>query len=65
MIRNVYGASVLGIDLSSNMIEIAKERLVKHNIEDIVFEIKDATTQKYDEASFDVVYSSHGILYFV
>ena len=57
--RNEYGASVLGIDLSKNMIDIANERLSKNNLKNIEFQIKDATTQNYEAASFDVIYSSH------
>ena len=53
----MYGASVLGIDLSKNMIDIANERLVKHNLKNIDFQIKDATTQNYEAGSFDVIYS--------
>ena len=55
--RREYGAKVLGFDLSKNMVDIAQERLAKHGLDDIVFEIKDATLIDYPEGTFDVIYS--------
>ena len=39
------------------MVDIAQERLAKHGLDDIVFEIKDATLIDYPEGTFDVIYS--------
>ncbi|XP_066438353.1 uncharacterized protein [Eleutherodactylus coqui] len=59
-----YGVEVLGMDLSSNMVEIAMERAVKENApEQVQFEIGDATRRIFPEASFDVVYSRDTILH--
>ncbi|XP_075693450.1 uncharacterized protein LOC142660644 isoform X2 [Rhinoderma darwinii] len=59
----MYGVEVLGMDLSSNMVEIAMERAVKEKIPQVQFEIGDATRRIFPEASFDVVYSRDTILH--
>lgn len=61
-----YGVSVVGIDLSTNMVHVALERSMQHEAYrelDVEFEICDATTKAYDDASFDVVYSRDTILH--
>nr|DBA17099.1 TPA: hypothetical protein GDO54_002594 [Pyxicephalus adspersus] len=58
-----YGVEVLGMDLSSNMVEIAMERAVKEKTPLVQFEIGDATRRVFPEASFDVVYSRDTILH--
>ncbi|KAK6466201.1 phosphoethanolamine N-methyltransferase 3-like isoform X1 [Huso huso] len=58
-----FGASVLGIDLSSNMVEIAMERSVEENLPSVQFEVGDATRRLFPECSFDVVYSRDTILH--
>ena len=63
-----YGVNVLGIDLSSNMIEIANERLVKERMRfpagaSVGFELCDATKRNFPENSFDVIYSRDTILH--
>jgi len=63
LMRRDYGAKVLGFDLSKNMVDIAEERLAKHGMDDVKFEIKDATTQDYPEGTFDVIYSRDTILH--
>ena len=56
-IRRDYGAKVLGFDLSKNMVDIAQERLQKHGLDKVNFEIKDATQIDFPEGTFDVIYS--------
>ncbi|XP_029467405.1 phosphomethylethanolamine N-methyltransferase-like isoform X2 [Rhinatrema bivittatum] len=58
-----YGVEVLGVDLSSNMVEIAMERTIQENTSLVQFEIADATRRIFPEASFDVVYSRDTILH--
>ncbi|XP_063801185.1 uncharacterized protein LOC134969271 isoform X2 [Pseudophryne corroboree] len=58
-----YGVEVLGMDLSSNMVEIAMERAIQEKTPMVQFEIGDATRRIFPEASFDVVYSRDTILH--
>uniref|UniRef100_A0A8C5MS06 phosphoethanolamine N-methyltransferase n=1 Tax=Leptobrachium leishanense TaxID=445787 RepID=A0A8C5MS06_9ANUR len=59
----MYGAEVLGMDLSSNMVEIAMERAIEEKTPLVQFEIGDATKRIFPDASFDVVYSRDTILH--
>merc|ERR1739838_416687 len=63
LMKREYGAKVLGFDLSKNMVDIAQERLEKHGMDDVEFEIKDATLIDYPEGTFDVIYSRDTILH--
>lgn len=58
-----YGASVLGIDLSTNMIAIAFERAHDIGLQNVTFEVADATTRQFPDSAFDVVYSRDTILH--
>ncbi|XP_051514435.1 uncharacterized protein LOC127418090 isoform X1 [Myxocyprinus asiaticus] len=58
-----FGVEVLGMDLSSNMVEIAMERAVKEKLPLVQFEVSDATKRRFPEATFDVVYSRDTILH--
>ena len=58
-----YGASVVGIDLSTNMVNFALERAQQKKGLNVEFEICDATTKEYPPESFDVVYSRDTILH--
>ncbi|CAM4618017.1 unnamed protein product [Leuciscus chuanchicus] len=58
-----FGAEVLGMDLSSNMVEIAMERAVTEKLPLVQFEVSDATKRRFPDASFDVVYSRDTILH--
>ncbi len=61
-----YGALVYGVDLSSNMIGLAKERrseqpaAVAHRVR---FHEEDATVASYPDDFYDVVYSRDTILH--
>jgi len=61
-----FGAHFLGVDLSSNMIELAKvyrakqEPAVQHRCQ---FRVEDATTMPYPENFYDVLYSRDTILH--
>ncbi|XP_077143573.1 uncharacterized protein LOC143806664 isoform X1 [Ranitomeya variabilis] len=58
-----YGVDILGMDLSSNMVEIAMERAIMEKTPKVQFEIGDATRRIFTDASFDVVYSRDTILH--
>ncbi|XP_070563864.1 uncharacterized protein [Ptychodera flava] len=61
-----YGVEVLGVDLSSNMIEIAMERTVaKTDNPQVQFEVCDVTRRDFHADAFDVIYSSHIIVHVV
>uniref|UniRef100_A0A8C4WWB4 phosphoethanolamine N-methyltransferase n=2 Tax=Eptatretus burgeri TaxID=7764 RepID=A0A8C4WWB4_EPTBU len=58
-----FGVDVLGIDLSSNMVEIALERSREENTPRVQFEVCDATKREFREGMFDVIYSRDTILH--
>ncbi|RLN72326.1 hypothetical protein BBJ28_00022127 [Nothophytophthora sp. Chile5] len=66
---NRFHVSVLGIDLSTNMVFQAMERFqtshqpTEDRANDVAFEICDATTREFPDASFDVIYSRDTILH--
>ncbi|DBA03129.1 TPA: hypothetical protein N0F65_003376 [Lagenidium giganteum] len=62
---NTFGVSVVGVDLSTNMVFRAMEQFPNcHNsATDVEFEVCDATTKQFPPASFDVVYSRDTILH--
>jgi phosphoethanolamine N-methyltransferase len=64
---NSFGASVHGIDLSTNMVYRAIEQYATHHTprdgNDVEFEICDATTKQFPPQSFDVIYSRDTILH--
>ncbi|XP_060081828.1 uncharacterized protein LOC132561114 [Ylistrum balloti] len=60
-----FGVKVIAMDLSSNMIDIAKERAKELNITetDVDFEVADATRREYPPDYFDVIFSRDTILH--
>ncbi|XP_064611042.1 uncharacterized protein LOC135475181 isoform X2 [Liolophura sinensis] len=60
-----YGVNVLGVDLSSNMISIALERVeqMAGDKSQVKFEVADVTKRQYPCDSFDVIYSRDTILH--
>ncbi|KAE8986360.1 Phosphoethanolamine [Phytophthora rubi] len=58
-----YGVSVVGIDLSTNMVHRALETSMQDPNADVEFEICDATQKEFPDSSFDVVYSRDTILH--
>jgi ubiquinone/menaquinone biosynthesis C-methylase UbiE len=47
--------SIIGIDKSERMIEIAKNRLRKSEANNVVFEVGDAESLKFSDRSFDAI----------
>lgn len=61
-----YQTNVLGIDLSQNMLDIANDRLKEQTFSsnvNVKFELRDATKCKFNENTFDVIYSRDCILH--
>nr|XP_054762277.1 uncharacterized protein LOC129268806 [Lytechinus pictus] len=58
-----YNVNVDGIDLSSNMIEVAMDRAQGQNQPKVIFEIGDITKREYNPESFDVIYSRDTLLH--
>ncbi|KAG0714967.1 Phosphoethanolamine N-methyltransferase [Chionoecetes opilio] len=61
-----YGVHVHGIDLSTNMITIAQDRLsreVKNVQAKVKFELADVTTVELEQDGYDVIYSRDTILH--
>jgi SAM-dependent methyltransferase len=56
------GASVTGLDLAPDLIESAKKRAADAGVE-VKFEAGDAEALPYDEASFDTVSSTFGVMF--
>lgn len=59
--------SVLGIDLSANMLKVAADRATEAHASgekiDVEFKELDATTANFEDESFDVIYSRDTILH--
>ncbi|KAL4613037.1 phosphoethanolamine N-methyltransferase 3-like [Arapaima gigas] len=58
-----HDVEVLGMDLSSNMVEIAMERAIKEDLPLVQFEVGDATKRMFAKESIDVIYSRDTILH--
>nr|XP_053627594.1 uncharacterized protein LOC128685104 isoform X4 [Cherax quadricarinatus]XP_053627595.1 uncharacterized protein LOC128685104 isoform X5 [Cherax quadricarinatus] len=61
-----YGVYVHGIDLSSNMINLAQERLAREDVnvsDKVQFQVADITKVQFDTASFDIIYSRDTVLH--
>ena len=57
-----FDVSVVGIDLSVNMISIALERAIGRQCQ-VQFEIADCTTEEFQAGYFDVIYSRDTLLH--
>ncbi len=55
---------VLGIDLSAPMLEVARRRASEAGLTNVGFEQDDAQTRRFPEASFDLVFSRFGVMFF-
>lgn len=56
------GAEVTGLDLAPDLIETAKRRAEEEGVE-IRFDVGDAESLPYEDASFDVVTSTFGVMF--
>lgn len=62
--RRAPGGSVLGVDLSSRMIELARRRAVDEGLTNVAFEQVDAQVHPFDQGAFDVAISRTGAMFF-
>ena len=60
-IRKKYDTDIIGLDLSVNMLEIAKKKLKKFKIDDIDFIEGDAEKLPFDDNTFDKIVISYGL----
>jgi ubiquinone/menaquinone biosynthesis C-methylase UbiE len=52
------GSRIVGVDISSRMIELARERAKRQKVEDrVVFEVADACDLPFEDNTFDVVFT--------
>ncbi len=58
------GGHVLGIDLSTPMLERAKSRAESEGVENVTFVRGDAQSYRFPPKKFDVVYSRFGVMFF-
>jgi SAM-dependent methyltransferase len=56
------GAEVLGQDIAPVLIETARDRAAEEGVE-VDFEVGDAEAMSYDDASFDIVTSTCGVMF--
>jgi SAM-dependent methyltransferase len=56
------GASVIGVDFSPELIETAKRRADERGL-DVEYEVGDVERLRFDDASFDIVSSTFGIMF--
>ncbi|WP_437377699.1 class I SAM-dependent methyltransferase [Inquilinus limosus] len=62
--RVAVEGSVLGVDVSAQMLEIARRRSAEEGLRNIVFEQGDAQLQVFSRASFDLCISRFGVMFF-
>jgi SAM-dependent methyltransferase len=56
--------SVLGVDLSSQMLDVAAKRAAARGLTNVSFEQADAQTHAFESESFDLAVSSFGCMFF-
>lgn len=60
--KMLHPKSVIGADISEGMMNIAKQKVEKEGLQDIItFQLEDCKTLSFDDNSFDAVTSSFGI----
>jgi SAM-dependent methyltransferase len=62
--RKAASGSVLGVDLSSRMIEYARRRAAAEGIDNVEFEQADAQIHPFEAGAFDVAISQTGAMFF-
>jgi phosphoethanolamine N-methyltransferase len=58
-----YQANVVGLDNSTNMIELSTERLEQHDLSSVTFQHAGITTVELEPATFDLVWTQDCLLY--
>ena len=62
--RQAAAGSVLGVDLSSSMLERARQLAATEGLANVRFEQADAQVQRFEPGAFDVVVSRFGTMFF-
>jgi SAM-dependent methyltransferase len=62
--RAAVGGSVLGVDVSEEMLQIARRRSAQEGLRNIAFELGDAQVQAFPPAHFDLCISRFGAMFF-
>ncbi|WP_261574229.1 class I SAM-dependent methyltransferase [Frankia gtarii] len=62
--RRAAGGSVLGVDLSSEMLELARQRQEREHITNATFKQADAQVCPFPAGTFDLAVSRHGVMFF-
>lgn len=57
--------SVLGVDVSTPMVELARRRVAAAALPQASIELGDATTQRFDAGTRDALFSRFGVMFFV
>lgn len=62
LFKETKAKSIVGLDISSGMLSVAKDKIKKLKLEEIIkFELGDAEALPYEDKSFDVVTVSYGV----
>lgn len=62
--RRATAGSALGVDLSSRMIEFARELAARDNLANVTFEQADAQVHPFPDQHFDIAISRNGAMFF-
>lgn len=62
--RAVGGGSVLGVDLSSRMLELARTRSAAESLTNVEFAQADAQVHPFASGAYDLAFSSFGMMFF-
>jgi SAM-dependent methyltransferase len=62
--RAAVGGAAVGIDLSSQMLAVARRRAVEQGLDNVSFVHGDAQVHEFPAATFDVVMSRFGVMFF-
>lgn len=62
--RRAFRGAVLGVDLSSRMLEVGRAKAAAEGLAHVRFEQVDAQVQPFDARAFDLAISSFGVMFF-
>jgi SAM-dependent methyltransferase len=62
--RLASSGSALGVDLSSKMLDLARQRSADEGLSNVRFEQADAQVHAFDDGAFDIAISSFGAMFF-
>lgn len=62
--RRATAGSVLGVDLSTEMLRLARRRAEREHVTNVTFEQADAQIHPFPAGAFDVAVSQHGVMFF-